>query len=318
MSFSSSQKDTSGSSTTSLDPLYAGTVYGNYNRAQDLANTPFQPYTGPRVAPFTPAQVQAQNAFTSIGQNGTGNGTLQSAVDLAKGLGAYQPQTVTAAPLTGVDLSGYMNPYTQQVINSTLSDLGRQAQIQDQNDASTATRAGAFGGSRSAVLQSLDRDNFARAAASTVANLNQGNFSQAQAAAQNGLSRQLAASQANQSAGLQAAGLRLNAAGALAGMGNQQLNMALQQAGAQSTAGDAQQQNQQAQLDAAYQQYLLAQQYPVQMQQLLNSAVGLIPQTGTTNTTGHETDSSSEFGLSGGLSGKSGGPNPLSLALNFI
>src|SRR3569833_551299 len=261
MSFSSSQKDTSGSSTTSLDPRYASTVYGNYDRALALANTPFQPYTGQRVAGFTPTQLQAQNAFTSIGQNGTGNGVLQSGVDLAKGVGGYQPQTVTAAPLTGVDLSGYMNPYTQQVINSTLSDLGRQQQIQDQNNVSAATRAGAFGGSRSAVLQSLDHDNYARTAASTVANLNQANFSQAQAAAQNDLSRQLTASQANQNAGLQGAQLNLSAANALAGMGGQQLNMALQQAGALSTAGDAQQQNTQAQLDAGYQQYLLQQQY---------------------------------------------------------
>jgi hypothetical protein len=72
-------------------------------------------------------------------------------------------------------------------------------------------------------------------------------------------------------------------------MGNQQLSQALTRAGALSTAGDAQQQNQQARLDAAYQAWQLAQQYPVQMQQLLNSAVQLVPQTGTTKTTGSET-----------------------------
>lgn len=301
MSFSSSQKDTSGSQTTSLDPQYASTVYGNYDRTLGLANTPFQPYAGQQVASFTPAQLQAQNAYTSIGQNGTGNGALQSGVDLATSAGAYQPQPVTAQPLTGVDLSGYMNPYTQGVIDSSLGDLTRQQQIQDQNDASTATRAGAFGGSRSAVLQSLDDDNYARAAASTAANLNQANYSQAQAAAQSDLARQQAAGQANQSAGLQGASLNLSAANALAGMGGQQLNQALAQAGALSTAGNAQQQNQQAQLDAAYQQWLMAQQYPVQMQQLLNSAVGLIPRTGTSNTTGSETDENEKFGLSGSL-----------------
>lgn len=299
MSFSSSQKDTSGSQTTSLDPQFSNVVYGNYGRALNLANTPFQPYSGQQVASFTPTQLQAQNAYATIGQNGVGNGSLQSGINLASSVGDYQPPTVTAMPLTGVDLSGYMNPYTQQVINSTLSDLGRQQQIQDQADASTATKAGAFGGSRSAVLQSLDDDNYARQEAAAVANLNQGNYSQAQTAAENDLSRQLAASQANQSAGLQGAGLNLSAANALAGMGGQQLNQALQQAGALSTAGNAQQQNQQAQLDAAYQQWLLGQQYPVQMQQLLDNAVGLIPHTGTTNTTGSETDTKSGFDLTG-------------------
>lgn len=299
MSFSSSHQDTSGSSTSTLDPAYAGVVYGNLSRAQALANTPFQPYSGPRVAPFTPTQLQAQDAFTGIAQNRVGDTPLQAGIDLASGVGRYQPQTVTAQPLTGVDLSGYMNPYSRQVVDSTLSDLGRQRQIQAVNDASTATRAGAFGGSRSAVLQSLDDDNYARAAASTLANLHQAGFAQAQAAAQNDLSRQLAASQANQGAGLQAAGLNLSAANSLANMGGQQLGQALQRAGALASAGDPQQQNQQAQLDAAYQQWQLAQQYPLQMQQLLNQTVGLIPRTGTTNTTGSETKVGANFGLSG-------------------
>ncbi|MEI9890921.1 MAG: hypothetical protein WDN45_10410 [Caulobacteraceae bacterium] len=315
MSFSSSQKDTSGSSTTSLDPQYGSAVYGNLDRAQTLADTPFQPYTGTQVAPFTPTQLQAQGALTGIGQGDVGAGPLQSGINLASQAGGYQPQGVTTTPLTGVDLSGYMNPYTQQVIDSTLGDLNRQQQIQDQNDASIATKAGAFGGSRSAVLQSLDHDNYARQAASALANLNQANFSQAQTAAQNDLSRRLAASQANQGAGLQAAGLSLNAANALAGMGGQQLNQALQRVGALSTAGDAQQQNQQAQLDAAYQQWQLAQQYPVQMQQLLNQAVGLVPHTGTTASTGSETSNGFGFDLGGSLSG--GGSNPLSWALKF-
>jgi hypothetical protein len=301
MSFSSSQKDTSGSSTSSLDPQLADTVYGNYDRAQNLANTPFQPYTGQQVASFTPTQVRAQNAYTAIGQDGVGSAPLQTGIDLATSAGGYQPQSVTSTPLTGVDLSGYMNPYTQQVVNSTLSDLNRQQQISAQNDATTATKAGAFGGSRSAVLQGLDDDNFARQEATAAANLNQANYSQAQSAAENDLSRQQAASQANQTAGLQGAGLNLNAATALAGMGGDQLNQALAQAGALSTAGNAQQQNQQAQLNAAYQQWQLAQQYPFQTQQLLDSAVGLIPHTGTTDTTGSETNFDESASLSNPL-----------------
>jgi hypothetical protein len=297
MSFSASHQDTSGSSTNTLDPQFSNTVYGNLARAQGLADTPFQPYSGERVAPFTPTQLQAQGAFTGIGQGGIGSGPLQTGIDVATGVGRYQPQTVAAQPLTGVDLSGYMNPYSRQVIDATLADIGRQRQIQATNDASAATKAGAFGGSRSAVLQSLDDEAFARQAASAAANLNQQNFAQAQAAAQNDLARQFAASQANQNAGLQAAGLNLNAAGALAGMGGQQLNQALQRASALSTAGDPQQQNQQAQLDAAYQQWQLAQQYPIQMQQLLNSAVQLIPQTGTTKTTGSQTSYGGGFDL---------------------
>jgi hypothetical protein len=289
MSFSASHQDTSGSSTNTLDPRYAATVYDNLGRAQALANTPFQPYTGQQVAAFNPTQVQAQNAYTAIGQGGVGSGPLQSGIDLALGVGGYQPQQVTAAPLTSVDLSGYMNPYQSDVTNATISQAMRAKGISDANDAAKATAAGAFGGSRSAVLQNLDDNTWQQNLQQSLAGLNSSNFAQAQAAAQNDLSRQLTASQANQNAGLQAAGLSLNAANALAGMGGQQLSQALQRAGALSTAGDAQQQNTQAQLDAAYQQWQLAQQYPLQMQQLLNSAVQLIPQTGTTKTQGSAT-----------------------------
>jgi hypothetical protein len=200
-------------------------------------------------------------------------------------VGGYQPQQVTAAPLTGVELSGYMNPYQNDVINASINQAMRAKGISDANDASKATAAGAFGGSRSAVLQNLDDNSWQQNLQQTLAGLNSSNFTQAQAAAQADLQRQLQASQANQSAGLQAANLGLNAANSLAGMGGQQLSQALQRAGALSTAGDAQQQNQQKQLDAAYQQWVLAQQYPVQMQQLLNQTVGLIPKTGTTSTT---------------------------------
>ena len=299
MSFSGSQQDTSNTSTSALDPTFASTIYGNLNRAQGVADTPFSPYSGHQVAAFTPEQLQAQSDLGAIAQNQTGSAPLQDGIGLAQGLGAYAPSQVTAAPLTGVDLSSYMNPYTDQVIDSTMADLGRQQQIQDVNDAAQATQAGAFGGSRSAVMQSLDDNNFARTEASALAGLNQQNFSQAQSAAQTDLARAQAASQANQAAGLQGAQLNLGAANALAGMGGQQLSQALQQAGAAQSAGDAQLQNQQAQLNAAYQQWLLAQQYPIQMQQLLNQTVGLIPKTGTTTSDGTETSSGFGLGVSG-------------------
>jgi hypothetical protein len=304
MSFSSKQTDTSNTSTSTLDPMVASTLYGNVARAQSLADTPFQPYTGQQVAAFTPAQLQSQNALTSIANNQVGAAPLQAAINTAQGVAGYTPQMVSTQPLTSVDLSGYMNPFTGQVISTTLADLTRQHQIQDQADAAKATAAGAFGGSRSAVLQSLDRDNFGRQMASTVAGLNQANFSQAQAAAQNDLARNLSASQSNQSAGLQGASLNLGAANALAGFGNQQLSQAQQWAAALSAAGDAQQKNQQDQLNAAYQQWQLAQQYPLQMQQLLNQTVDTLPKNfGTTNSSGSETETGFKFGISGQIPG---------------
>jgi hypothetical protein len=320
MSFSADHKDTSGTSTSTLDPRTADVLFGNVAQAQSLAATPYQPYSGSLVAGFTPTQQQAQDALASMAGNQVGAAPLQSAINTAQGVAGYHPQmvsaqTISAQPLTGVDLSGYMNPYTSQVIDTTMAGLARQSQIQDANDAARATAARAFGGSRSAVLQNLDRESASRTAASTLAGLNQSNFTQAQNAAQADLARGLSASQSNQSAalqaalgnqnaGLQAQGMNLNAANALAGYGNDQLNQALQRAGALSTAGNAQQQNQQDQLNAAYQQWQLAQAYPLQMQQLMNQTVGTLPTNyGTTKSSGSETGEKFGVGASTGANG---------------
>jgi hypothetical protein len=287
LSLGGSQQNTASTSSYTPNPTLAAALDSNLANAQALTSTPFQPYTGQMVAGFTPDQTTAQNAQAGVYGAQTGSAPVSAAVGLAQGVGAYAPQTISAPTLSSTDLSSYMNPYQQSVINSTLSDLGRQQQIADTNAQSQATQAGAFGGSRSAVLQNLTDDSLDRTAASTLANLNQSNYAQAQSAAQSDLNRQMQAAQLNQSAGLQGAGLNLNAANALGNLGNTQLSQALQQAGAIGAAGDAQQANQQQALNDAYQQWQLAQQYPITMQNLMNSTLGTFPSNyGTTNMTG--------------------------------
>jgi len=93
----------------------------------------------------------------------------------------------------------------------------------------------------------------------------------------------------------------------LANMGNMQLSQALQQAGAIGGAGDAQQQNQQQALNDAYQQWQLAQQYPITMQQLMNSTLGTFPSNyGTSDTTGSVYQTNGSAG--GPLNLAQGGP----------
>jgi len=292
MSFSSgaSQQDTSGTSTYAPDPTLLGDLYGNLGNAQKLADTPFQPYSGQQVAAFTPDQIQAQGDLANIASSQTGSAPLNAAIGAAQGAASYIPQIIQAPQLSSTDLTPYMNPYQSDVVNTTMEQLQRQQQIADAGDQAQATAANAFGGSRSAVLQNLNDATYNLNDAQTLAGLNQSNFSQAQSAAQNDLNRQLTASQANQTAGIQGGQLNLGGADALANMGNDQLNQALTQAGALNTAGGAQQQNQQAQLNAAYQQWQLAQQYPLTMQQMMNQTLATFPKTyGTTSTTNNTT-----------------------------
>lgn len=151
---------------------------------------------------------------------------MKFAAEGTKGLTGYTPQTVTAGTFPGVDISQYMNPYTQEVIDRSLADIERQRLMQQQQTAAQAQAAGAFGGSRQGVAQALTNEAFARQAAQTSANLRQQGFGQATGLAQSDLNRQLQAQQLNQAAGLQGAGFQLGAQSQLGGMGLTGYNLA--------------------------------------------------------------------------------------------
>ena len=53
----------------------------------------------------------------------------------------------------------YMNPYLQQALDPQLRELQRQSDIQRVQDAGRLTQAGAFGGSRQAIMESEGRRN---------------------------------------------------------------------------------------------------------------------------------------------------------------
>ena len=71
-----------------------------------------------------------------------------------EGMGAF-----TGSMADPASVSAYMNPYLQGVLNPQIKELRRQADISRLEDASRLTGAGAFGGSRQAVMESEGRRN---------------------------------------------------------------------------------------------------------------------------------------------------------------
>lgn len=282
---------------TKVDPGLMSLYNQNYQSASGIANQPFQPYTGEMVAPANPMQNQAFGMFGNIANNNTGAATLNSGIGATQGVAGFQPNNVTAGNLPGTDLSGYMNPFQKNVTDATMSDLERQRQIAANSDTQRAQAAGAYGGSRSGVAQSLTNEAAGRTAASTLAGLNFGNFQNAQTAATGDLNRRLSADQGNQNAGIAGAGLRLNAGSQLGAMSGQELNQALMRAGAVGGAGDQQRSIQQQQNDAAMSEFMRKLNYPIQGQQIKNQALGMIPQ--QTSTTGTTTTTPSAMGMAG-------------------
>jgi hypothetical protein len=326
-----------GSASSTIDPRIMSMLQQNYASAQNVANRPYQPYTGQLTADLTPAQQQAglllqsapamgQDAISS-GINAASAGTQYEAPQVQPGsynAAQASPAAIDtsslpllSAPNGIAGISSYLNPYTQDVAQQTLNELNLQNQQQVMNNAQAATSDNAFGGTRQAVADALTNEAFQRSAADALANLNSQGFNTAagllqnnqqmglnaggqnlnavlSAAGQNAgnqqqanlanagaantasqfdLGQALQAALANQGAAGTAQGLDLQGAGLLGTLGNGQSTDYLNGVNALNSFGAGQQTTQQNALNAAYQQYLNQFNYPVQMQQLLASAL---------------------------------------------
>jgi hypothetical protein len=158
--------------------------------------------------------------------------------------GEARPVTGPAASLLGQDIGAYQSPYQQQVIDLAMGDIQRQADIARGGAQERAIRSGAFGGSRSAILESESQRPFVEQMARTSAGLRQAGFEQAQRAAEADVARQQQMAMFAPEFDLRA---RQQQAGLLGGLQGQQLQtlgllggMGAQQRGLQQQAIDAQ------------------------------------------------------------------------------
>ena len=147
------------------------------------------------------ARQQAAMAFDVRKQNLAGiapqvagqDALQQQAQSLAQqGIGSYQPFLQAAQASTGPQaFQQFMSPYQQQVIDTTLADFDRQAQIQEQRIRDQAVSSGAFGGGREGVALAEYGAASDRNRAALQAGLLQQGFGQAQAAAQQNFANQM-------------------------------------------------------------------------------------------------------------------------------
>lgn len=206
-----------------------------------LSEKGYQAYDQPRIAGFSPMQLQAQQAAAGMQTSGvTGAG-----IDLAgaAGLGAlntnyqagqfqnqfqapnqYQAGRFGARPVraqelqqyqmgpaerVGVDsftqpgsAEAYMSPYMQNVVDVQQREARRASDIAGQEQAAQAVGRGAFGGSRDALMRAERERNLGRQLGDIQATGQQAAFQNAQQQFNAEQARQLQAQQANQGAGL--------------------------------------------------------------------------------------------------------------------
>lgn len=317
MSGGTKKETTNNVTSNTLDPAYKQLLTDNYSAAQGRAGS-LVPYTGQLTAGFNPTQTQAQGILSGVGTDPTYKANNDNAISAVTGVLGYQPQNVDASTIAGTDLSQYENPFTSSVIDRTIAQQERARQIAGVSDNAKATAAHAFGGSRSGVVSALTNEGYDRNTGDLIANLNSANFNQAQGAAATDAATRNQVGEFNATNANTGAGIRLNAAGQLVADNNAALGTAATQGGILGAVGDAQQAQSQNELDRAYQAYKDGQQLTLAQQQLLNSALGLIPNQQTVTSNGTSTTKESG-GLGGILGGAlSLGTGILSLGTNTL
>ena len=219
-----------------LAPFYKDILGKSQALYNDSVSQGYQPYTGPSLAEFTPEQ---QQAFTGLaGLQGSTAPVFQEAMDMTRQAGT---------PITTEEITEYMNPYQQAVVDIEKREAQKQYQSQVVPQlAAKAAMAQPFGGSRQAILEGMAADTQQRLLGDI----------QAKGSAQ---AYQDSVNLINQQRMQQG-----NAAGQLATLGSNQFKSQLGELGALQTIGEDKQQLAQQALNEAYGQYIKEQEYPFQ------------------------------------------------------
>ena len=222
------------------------------------------------VAGFSPMQQQAQSSAANMqvpGQYGVAGMQTYGLTNQMANTGRNFQQQATNPNA----VQSYMNPYLQASLNPQLQEIQRQYGITGTQEQGQATQAGAFGGSREALMASENQRNKNMAMNQAIGQGYNNAFNNAQ-------------SQMNTGAqlGLQGQQAAMGGASQLANIGGQQLNAQQGIANLQNTMGGQQQAQQQQIINQDIQNYATAQQYPYMQMGVLNSMLRGLPMQSTT------------------------------------
>ena len=233
---------------------------------------PYVPYSqNPQdyVAGFSPLQQQSFQGAADLGpaaQIGQG-----SALAGGAGLGGLSVAGQANPQGFQNQVGAYMNPYLQQALAPQIAEANRQYDISGNQARSQATQAGAFGGSREAIMAAENERNRNMGIQNIVGQGYNTAFNNAQNQYNQGIQSQLAGF-----------GLANTAAGTLGQLGQTQFGQQQGAIGLQNQMGAQQQAQQQNIINQGIQNYATAQQYPQQQLAFMNSMLrGLPLQTST-------------------------------------
>jgi hypothetical protein len=318
-------------SQSTLSPNFSPYVYNMLAKGEAAANLPYQPFTGQRFAGPSPLQEQAFSglsnlqlppefragsqlaALAGISAGNLGNYAPGRFANFYQTPQEYSPATMSTGLGEVKSVKDYMSPYQQNVTDITSREMRRQADIGRQAEQARLAQAGAYGGSRQAIMEAERQRNlqqqmedittkglqsaYDRAQAQRVAESQLGLEAQkgteqsrqygygqgmnaAQLGAQYGLEGARQTEQSRQfgaNLGLQSLNPMLSAASTLGGLGQQQFGAGIQGLNAQLAGGAIQQGLAQQPLDFGYQQFQESVKFPYQQATYMQSLLGGLP-----------------------------------------
>lgn len=181
-----SQKQSQDSTQTRTVPPWL--TEGQQNMVGILQNMtgPFIDLPTYRTAGFTPDQTNAFDLARTMAMNTFTNPSQMvdtNAIRVPGGAGQTRAASSTAAQLDPASIAQFQNPYTQQVVDTTLTNLRRDRAQQEAEIGARAAAAGSYGGSREAVQRSLLNRNYNQTAQQLVASLMSSGYDRATATA---------------------------------------------------------------------------------------------------------------------------------------
>jgi hypothetical protein len=299
--------------TQSSLPKYAQPYYERImQKAEGIADTPYQAYGGPRVAGFSGDQnaaFQGMRDLQTPGSLTTAQNYGLAAMQQAMGT-HYDPHAISTGDFDGAAADRYMSPYMSRVLA-----LQKQGAVQDWNNLrsdrnTAAVNAGAFGGDRRFVTDMLGERNLQSQLANIDANGMQAAWQQAQGQFNADRSQSFQTQDANEGLrqiaaqlGLQGAQLGIQGSQGLADMAGMQHQMELDKIKGMSDIGAQQQAQQQKNLDVAYQDFLTQQNYPKEqaawMSGMLHGTAPIQPNTTVSTPNGNPLAQAAGAGLTG-------------------
>jgi len=131
--------------TESLSGWAAPYVTGMLGKGEALSNQPYQAYGGPLTAGQSGLQTQAFQGLAGL--------TVPTGQ-----MGGFTPTSFTS----GTTAQDYMSPFMNAALEPQMAEAQRQAEIQRVQNAGRLGKAGAYGGSRQAIMESEGQRNLLR------------------------------------------------------------------------------------------------------------------------------------------------------------